>query len=219
MVLLAGLIGCAAGGGGVLLASPSSDGLALSQLLRDSEGGLPPPGPVIVLTGATLFVLSVLFAPSRGVLAGAYRQWRLRARVQREHLLRSLYELTEGRGRLEEPTPLLELATRYRTDRWTSWRTLSAAERSGLIETHGEAIRFTPSGAAEAARLTRVHRLWELFLVRHADIAADHVDRDADDVEHLLPAELIEELETELSAEGVLPSEKPAPPSPHRIEV
>jgi hypothetical protein len=57
-----------------------------------------------------------------------------------------------------------------------------------------------------------------LFLVSSAWIASDHVDRDADDVEHMLPAPLIEELEQRLAAEGKLPVPVfDLPQSPHEI--
>ncbi|NOX58681.1 MAG: iron ABC transporter, partial [Planctomycetes bacterium] len=42
-----------------------------------------------------------------------------------------------------------------------------------------------------------------------ADIAPSHVDRDADEIEHILSEELIAELEAELHADGRIP------PSPH----
>ncbi len=215
VVVLSALVGATAGAGGVLLASPAvpADSF-LGSLVRDADGGLPPPGPIIVLTGTVLFCLSVLFAPSRGVLAAAWRQANFRRRVQREHLLRSLYELIEKKGPIDREILPAELATRYRAEPWTYDRTLRRADRAGLIRRDGETVRLTSAGSAEAQRLTRKHRLWELFLVRQADIAADHVDRDADDVEHALPPELVKQLATELAAD----EQQPVPPSPHRID-
>ena len=216
VVILSAIIGAAAGAGGVLLVSPAiSPDTLLGQIIRDADGGLPPPGPVVVLSGTMLFVLSLLFAPSRGLLASAWRHQKLRGRIQREHLLRTLYELTEAHGPYDREVTPTELATRYRSGPWTSWWTLTFVERAGFIDSQGEAIRMTPNGLAEAMRLTRVHRLWELFLVRHADIAADHVDRSADDIEHALPEEIVKSLEEELASDGRLP----VPPSPHEIGV
>ena len=62
----------------------------------------------------------------------------------------------------------------------------------------GGVLRLSESGFGEAARVTRNHRLWELYLIRHADIAPSHVDRDADMVEHVLGAALVQQLEAEL---------------------
>jgi hypothetical protein len=58
-----------------------------------------------------------------------------------------------------------------------------------------------------------------LFLVESAGIASDHVDRDADDVEHMLPAPLLRELEDRLAAAGRLPvAPQTIPESPHDLK-
>ncbi|MCC6359514.1 MAG: iron ABC transporter, partial [Phycisphaerales bacterium] len=57
----------------------------------------------------------------------------------------------------------------------------------------------------------RNHRLWELYLITHADIAPSHVDRDADEVEHVLGPEMIRELE------ALMARETPRLVSPHVI--
>jgi Mn-dependent DtxR family transcriptional regulator len=57
-----------------------------------------------------------------------------------------------------------------------------------------------------------------LFLVSSAGIASDHVDRDADDVEHMLPPHLVGELEQRLAADGRMPAiPQRIPESPHEI--
>ena len=71
---------------------------------------------------------------------------------------------------------------------------------------------LTDSGALEARQIVRNHRLWELFLIRHADIAPNHVDRDADAIEHVLGNEMVAELETALLQDESIPT------SPHAIE-
>jgi hypothetical protein len=54
--------------------------------------------------------------------------------------------------------------------------------------------------------------------MEQANVAVDHVDRDADDLEHILPAELIEELERQLAAAGRLPASREVlPRSPHAL--
>jgi manganese/zinc/iron transport system permease protein len=93
-----------------------------------------------------------------------------------------------------------------------------AAETGEVILGQGE-VELTPLGLRRAAELTKTHRLWELYMMQHAGIAADHVDRDADDVEHLLPESLLVELEQQLAAEHRLPAVvSEVPKSPHEIE-
>jgi manganese/zinc/iron transport system permease protein len=175
-----------------------------------------PAGASIVLAASSLFVISLLFAPQRGIVSRLYAEYRLRKRVAEEHLLRALFELSEA----SLPTvPIIELRTLRDYRYWWSLdKLLERAREDQLIEwTNGE-IKLTPLGLRRAAQITKAHRLWELYLVRHADIAPDHVDRDADDVEHLLPESLVAKLEQELAAEGRLPNViAEVPNSPHVI--
>jgi manganese/zinc/iron transport system permease protein len=59
-----------------------------------------------------------------------------------------------------------------------------------------------------------------MYLIRHADIAPSHVDRDADTVEHILGEDMVRELEDALEdrreERRAAPSGKP-PRSPHKI--
>jgi manganese/zinc/iron transport system permease protein len=64
-----------------------------------------------------------------------------------------------------------------------------------------------------AVRVVRNHRLWELYLIHFAEIAPSHVDRDADDIEHVLDSEMLAMLEARIG--GQFPD---TPPSPHEIE-
>jgi manganese/zinc/iron transport system permease protein len=177
-----------------------------------------PTGPTIVLTGAALFVLSLLLAPERGVVAVAWSEARLRLRIAREHLLRSLYELNERRLPRIEPISYEQLL-RHRT--WRPWmlrRMLRQAEHRGLLDVRGDEITLTPLGLRRAAEAAKTHRMWELYMIEFAGSAPDHVDRSADAVEHLLPEALLVKLEERLARQGRLPAVAPeAPASPHEV--
>jgi manganese/zinc/iron transport system permease protein len=69
-------------------------------------------------------------------------------------------------------------------------------------------VLLTDAGRREALRVTRNHRLWEQFLVAHADLAPSHVDRSADLVEHVLSPAMVAELERQLTLSGRLPSRR-----------
>jgi manganese/zinc/iron transport system permease protein len=87
--------------------------------------------------------------------------------------------------------------------------------QSGLVTRLGEDYLLTPEGASAARRIVRAHRLWEIYLIERAEIAPDHVDRDADEIEHILEPPLIEALEAKLRSMGRLPAE--LTPSPHTL--
>ncbi|MCH7225240.1 iron chelate uptake ABC transporter family permease subunit [Haloferula sp. A504] len=176
-----------------------------------------PAGAVIVVVAAVIFLLSMFLAPRRGVLGRWLRHRRLRRKIGRQHVLRGAYEILEAGHAVPDNRPFSrrELAEK-RT--WTSRgleRILRRERRTGHLEMlPGSRLRLTEEGFGEAARITRNHRLWEMYLVTHADIAPSHVDRDADMVEHVLEADLVQRLETALRADGVW---VPQPRSPHRI--
>ncbi len=201
MLCLAGALGVAAG-------------LVGTQLGRDL-----PAGATIVLTAAAMFVFSLLFAPRRGVVARINAEWHLRRRISREHLLRSLYELGETQLPQVAVLPVEQLrAYRYWKPRSLE-RLLAWAVGEDLVKLGDAQVHLTPLGLRHAADLTKAHRLWEMYLMQHADIAADHVDRDADETEHLLPETVLVELEQQLANEGRLPRALPeVPQSPHELE-
>ncbi len=69
---------------------------------------------------------------------------------------------------------------------------------------------LTQLGEREAKRVVRNHRLWEVYLINYADIAPNHVDRDADLIEHVLGTRMVEKLENLIGSEDI-------PKSPHPV--
>lgn len=205
--------------------------LSLSALIGGASGWLGasvsaffprlPAGAVIVLVAALCFVVSMLLGTERGVLVRVLRQSRLKHRIGRQHLLRALYEILEasrenGEVRIH-PVPFRQVRGR-RT--WSDHKLREYIRRGyddGLVEapTKEDNIVLTEAGLAEAAQVTRNHRLWELYLIEYADVATSRVDRDADMVEHVLGDKMVARLESKLqtyrSAGSLVPQ------SPHPI--
>lgn len=183
-----------------------------------------PSGAMIVLVCTLFFLVSMACGTQRGVLVRFLRRHHLNRSVDRQHLLRAVYEIAETSQRQRsgltvdgQSVSFAELLTRRS---WTAHRLTRAihrAQRDELIEWGDDPVRLTRRGQLEAARLTRQHRLWELYLMAHADIAPSRVDRDADAIEHVLEPEVIAELEALLEQKypdvPVSPHELPAPQS------
>lgn len=96
-----------------------------------------PTGPIIVLVSFAFFALSLLFAPSRGVLAAFLRHRRFQRRV---HMRQGLLALAQGQ-------PIYEGFT------------LRLLRRAGLVEKDGV---VTEQGKARAAKALRDEKRWEL---------------------------------------------------------
>jgi manganese/zinc/iron transport system permease protein len=164
-----------------------------------------PSGAMIVLTGALWFVVSMLLGTARGVLIRAWRRRQLNRRIDRQHVLRGIYELLEKHREVATPEIMTSTASVLVSELLSmrSWsmrrldQELLACEREGwLIRRRADhSVVLTAIGVREAERLTHEHRLWELYLIHYADIAPGQVDRDADTIEHVLDPHMIEELE------------------------
>ena len=181
-----------------------------------------PTGALIVLTATAFFVFSLIVGTDRGVARRVIDHWQLTRKVARQNLLRALYESREHGPDPTPDDPLgigVAVADLERRRSWTPAqlsRQLQAAGRDGLIRRGTDSLwYFTQSGLVEARRIVRNHRLWEIFLITHADIAPGRVDRDADAIEHVLGPELTSELETLLAAEQ---PDLAVPPSPHIVQ-
>jgi manganese/zinc/iron transport system permease protein len=179
-----------------------------------------PTGPIVVLVAAVMFVASLVFGRARGLLKRAREATRVRRRIGRQNLLRVMYEAAETRAAAGDSAgAALSVDDLLRARAWGASelrRYIASALREHLICVDASrCYRLTDVGGAEARRVVRNHRLWELYLITHADVAPGRVDRGADEIEHALEPVIIERLEQ------LLASERPqfaVPPSPHPLE-
>lgn len=199
MVGLAGLFGALSGALGTGLS-------AVAQRL--------PTGPLIVLAATTVFLISLVVAPRRGLLGKALRLMALRAKVARENALRSGYELAEQNGSWEAPFTPAQLAARRGQSAAAVAPQVRRLAREGLLTEMSGSYHFTEKGLRAAYEVVRNHRLWEMFLMHEGQLGADHVDRDADYIEHHLSRDIVAELERLLRVHGRAPE---LPPSVHPV--
>ena len=180
-------------------------------------------GPVIVLTGAGLFIVSLVFGKERGLWPKWRSQHQFEQRIGRSDLLRACYELLEPIRGADETTQ--ESLTKFEIDelellamrQWPAGRfrgLVSTAVREGLLVLNpADGYRLTWRGADEARDAVRRHRLWEIYLLTQTDLDPRLVDRGADGIEHVLDPQQLADLERQLAIQ--LP--QGIPPSPHPI--
>ncbi|WP_265518637.1 metal ABC transporter permease [Nitratireductor luteus] len=107
-----------------------------------------PTGPIIVLVSFGLFVLSLLFAPRRGMLAALFRRRRFQLRVHRR----------QGLLALAHNEPIFDRLT------------LSVLSREGLIRQDQVP---TEKGRAQAAKALRDEKRWAVARQLYADEAVE----------------------------------------------
>jgi manganese/zinc/iron transport system permease protein len=185
-----------------------------------------PAGAVIVLTASTLFLFSMTFGSAKGVLKLGVERMRLRRRIMRENLLRDLYEYFENVSDVVESHERKEAlykagpvaADLISRRAWSSRQLRCAIARllasRDIVVGADQRITFTGQGLQAAQTVIRKHRLWEAYLIAHADVAAGMVDLSADRIEHVLDKEIIDQLEK------LFPSlrDKELPESPHTLK-
>jgi manganese/zinc/iron transport system permease protein len=153
-----------------------------------------PTGALIVLASAFFFGLSLLLGKKRGLVIRHLLEREASRRLRREHVLRAIFECAE------EGQPVVALEQVLAKRPWKkSELTAEIAQltNDGLLTTdpNGASFQLNGRGDSEARRLVRNHRLWEIYLLNHADVAPARVDRDADLIEHVLDQRLVDELE------------------------
>ncbi len=200
---------------------------ALSGLLGSAVSALManlPAGAVIVLMASALFIISLAFGSARGLIRLAIERVRLKRKITRENILRTMYEHWENSrlGRQALPADagaqsVQPFAALLASRSWTAGhlrRNLGSLQAEGLIVRSNDQYGLTDQGIDTAAHVVRKHRLWEAYLVAHADVAPGQVDWGADEIEHVLGREMIAKLEK------LLPEITAArmPPSPHKLQ-
>ena len=166
-----------------------------------------PTGPVMVLAATSFFLFSAIFAPQRGVLSRWFRHRNNSLREQRHHFLRAYVELIEkDKEKKICSTNDLSLEIGWRLSKVE--RVGRRLRRKGFVELHGRSWLLTQTGLEEGMFIIKSHRLWEHYLYYRSILEIDHVDRSADEIEHLLTPQIIEQIEILLENErGISPNE------------
>lgn len=144
MVLLAGAIGAFSG--------------VVGTLVSTLQIGLPT-GPFIVLTATTLFFISMLFAPKRGLIAKRLRRKDNDKRLLKESLLVFLYDLSKE----QSPSLLYEEVSASFYLKGKRFDTLvNILEKEQWIATTLDTIKLTEKGMEVAKKLKVVQTLEQL---------------------------------------------------------
>lgn len=170
-----------------------------------------PTGPWIVIVVSTLALVSFLFAPGRGILNRHLKQKKFQRTIQDENVLKALYQLGEEHKNFFTQRYIDEIIRKRKLVRDRLIQSLHRLLAQGYVERSGKLWGLTEEGKTRAQRIVKIHRLWELYLTTHVNIAPDHVHEDADTIEHFLTPELEADLERILNYPKVDPHETQIP--------
>lgn len=162
-----------------------------------------PTGPVMVLVATSVFVVSAFVAPSRGLIARWRRLRSNRWRENAQHFLRACVELQEQANGKLGLISLTDLSQIMHEPLYRVRRLGKHLSKNGRIEMTEDGVELTGQGYDDGAFVLKSHRLWEYYLVYRSILEEDHVDRSADEVEHILTPAIMEKLEAILAEENI----------------
>lgn len=167
-----------------------------------------PTGPMIVLVGGSIALFALLFAPRRGLLIRYIRIARFRGTCLQENLLKALWRLQLGGKSVivfRDIAQCIGLSRLYL--RLLVFRLVAAQD----LEKKGKYYSLTESGTKRGARIVRLHRLWEAYLVYCLGLRIERVHKSAEEMEHILTPELEKKLTELLDNPRHDPHDQPIP--------
>jgi manganese/zinc/iron transport system permease protein len=170
-----------------------------------------PTGPWIVMILSLLAIFSILSGNKKGVLARWQKRKRVEKKMLRENILKCMYHLGEANGNFLQLWSFAEMQDKRSLSSSELRVGLNNLEKNELVSLRANAARFTEKGLEEGKRVTRIHRLWEIYLTKHMQLPADHVHDDAEAIEHLITPEIERELEKQLEYPLIDPHDSPIP--------
>jgi manganese/zinc/iron transport system permease protein len=152
----------------------------------------------------------MLVAPRKGVLPKLIRRKKYQNKMLRENLLKELYHLEEKNPDRKSFT-VHELLDEREMKSWNYTHGLRMLRRRNLVNKLAGNYILTEKGHEAGKRITRIHRLWEMYLTQHLNIASDHVHEDAEAIEHIITPEVERRLIELLAYPEKDPHEKEIP--------
>ncbi len=167
------------------------------------------PGPAMTVMATIIYLLAVLFAPQKGLINKMLVQRKKRRKILREDILKQSVQLYEKRklslSNLMEKLPEAGRKLKPQIRR--------LADKGFLKLEKPNEIHLTDEGMEAGYQLIRAHRLWETYLVNKVGLSEDQIHEDAENLEHMLPEDFLEEVSQTLGHPDLDPHGSPIPAS------
>ena len=170
-----------------------------------------PTGPWIVMVISLIAVLSFFLAPKKGILFRMITQRKFQTQMLEENILKLFYQLGESEGNYFQSRSIEDILTRRPFHLSKLKKGLKNLYKQGFLELSPTGWAYTQAGKVKGQRVTKLHRLWELYLTEYLRIAPDHVHEDAETIEHIITPELERRLEEQLKYPKLDPHQSQIP--------
>lgn len=205
MFVLSGIVGMTSGFLGNYFSVEGSH--YISHLYPDTRLSLPT-GPMIVLVASTICVMSLLFAPERGLLRRLLRIAYFRYQCTCENLLKGLWRHGPDKTMTFKQIHKFHSVSKL----YLHFILMRLSANGWLASPKPHTYVLTIDGRQWAAQIVRLHRLWEVYLSDYLGVGAERVHRNAEEMEHIITPDLERELTLLLKDPKVDPHHQPIPP-------
>lgn len=157
-----------------------------------------PTGPWMVVVSSFIAFFSFFFAPKVGIISRSSMQ-RSRGNIMlEENILKVFYQQGEEKNDFGLGFTISELLSSRPMRRELLEKALRRLGRKDLLIKENDIWYLSEQGISKSAKVVRLHRLWELYLTKYADMAPENVHENAELIEHIITPELEMELEHQL---------------------
>lgn len=171
-----------------------------------------PTGPMIVLVAVILCLLSMLFAPGRGMVSRCLRIVMFRFRCVQENILKAIWRCGVDGG-----VSISFIADYQSVSKFYLKMVVIYLCFKGWLEKVGDRYHLTQDGCKRAAHIVRLHRLWEVYLVDYLGWGVERVHLSAEEMEHIITPELEKRLVDLMHDPLIDPHHQPIPPRDNTI--
>lgn len=186
-------------------------GIGAAGTLASAAGESLPAGPVIILVGAAVFLVSLLVAPRRGLVSRWLATRRLADQLAEQRILRRIFDLVEAAGPTKTSFDARLVGKRLGLMENEVDRRLAILRGRGLVQLIAIGrYQLTPEGLGAARQAALEARLWELLLDEHPGWQNAAVRLGVDPPRAVLPEALIDDLEQRLRELGRWPAPEKA---------
>ena len=170
-----------------------------------------PTGPWIVMSLSALALLSLFFAPHRGLVSRLMRQQENKKKILTENILKAIYHIAEAKSLVNQPVHRSEIRKQRSFRPGELEIGLRILRKNFYIVAENGKVFLSKKGVDEARRIVRLHRLWEMYLTERMRLRADHIHPNAETIEHIITPEIERQLIHELGYPEKDPHESPIP--------
>jgi len=168
------------------------------------------PGPAMCIVATILYFIAAIFSPEKGLLFKYFNQLNQKKKIEQEDIIKLITKQKETQSISSQK---IQEILGYSKSRVKS--NISILIKDGLLQESKGEYRLTIKGNSNAQALVRAHRLWETYLVNKTGLNEGQIHPDAERLEHLLTAEMIDEVDQALGYPDSDPHGSPIPKKGH----